>query len=204
MPVTYDYVTADAGMEVVGFVLLIFLGVYLLILGFTVAAYILQSLGMYTIAKRRQIPNPWLAWIPVGNMWMMGSISDQYQYVAKGRVRNRRKALLGLNIAIFALEIPLGILGSLAQMLAVFNEGETLILWLIPVAAAMAVVTIFAVVIQYMALYDLFASCDPDNAAVYLVLSILFGVTLPFFVFFCRKKDLGMPPRKTEIPEINP
>ena len=33
----------------------------------------------------------------------------------------------------------------------------------------------------------------------FLVLSILFGVTEPFFLFFSRNKDDGMPPRKQPV-----
>jgi hypothetical protein len=49
-----------------------------------------------------------------------------------------------------------------------------------------------------MALYDVYRSLDPANAVLYLVLSILFSPTEPFFLFFNREKDLGMPPRKRQ------
>ena len=45
--------------------------------GIGIGAYVLWSLGVYTIAKRRGIRKPWLSWIPVGNLWILGSISDQ-------------------------------------------------------------------------------------------------------------------------------
>jgi hypothetical protein len=32
---------------------------------------------MYTIAKRRQINHPWMAWVPVVDMYLLGCISDQ-------------------------------------------------------------------------------------------------------------------------------
>ena len=88
-------------MEVVS-VLLFF---YLLMLAFAVLSYVFQSLGMYTIAKRRGIHNPWLAWVPVGSSWLLGSISDQYHYVVKGEERSKRKVLLGLQIGFIALYI---------------------------------------------------------------------------------------------------
>ena len=47
----------------------------------SVAAYVLTSLSLYTIAARRQIANPWLSWIPVVRIWVLGSLSDQYRYV---------------------------------------------------------------------------------------------------------------------------
>jgi hypothetical protein len=38
-------------------------------------------------------------------------------------------------------------------------------------------------------------------AVLYLVLTILFNPTEPFFLFFNREKDLGMPPRKAPVVE---
>ena len=37
--------------------------------------------------------------------------------------------------------------------------------------------------LTYIAYYDVFKSCKPKNAVLFLVLSIVFDVTLPFFVF---------------------
>ena len=58
---------------------------------FGIAAYILTALAIYRISCRRGLNNPWLAWIPVVNCWILGSISDQYRYVAKGETKNKRK-----------------------------------------------------------------------------------------------------------------
>ena len=63
---------------------------------FGIVNYIFQGLTLSTVARRRGINNPWLAWVPVGNVWMLGCISDQYRYVAKGQVKNRRKTMLVL------------------------------------------------------------------------------------------------------------
>ena len=211
MPYTYGYEATDAGMAAVGVIALIVVGIYLLMFAFIILTYILQSLGMYTIAKRRGIRKPWLAWLPVGNMWILGSISDQYQYVAKGRVRNRRKVLTGLTIGMYALMVPVYVLYFMMIILAAAAPdavaGESALAFMLVVflvVFAMMTVAIVAAVFQYIAIYDLFASCDPNNAVVYLVVSIFISVTLPFFVFACRKKDLGMPPRKTEIPSQIP
>lgn len=183
----------------VGAILGILLVFYLLVIAIGVGFYVLQSLGLYTVAKRRGIHNPWLAWLPVGNLWIMGSISDQYQYVAKGRVRNRRKILVGLLLAMFAVmflmyagifSMVLGAAGA-ADALAGVGIALTLVM-----AFAMIVVVIIVLVIGFMAMYDLYRSCDPDNAVLYLVLSIFFEFLQPVFLFICRKKDGGMPPRK--------
>lgn len=198
--------SAMEGFGIAGAVLGVVLVFYLLMLAFCIAVYVLQSLGYYTIAKRRGIHNPWLAWLPVGNMWILGSISDQYQYVAKGKVRSRRKVLMGLMIAMYALMI-LAFAGYGALIAGVMTEfsyaGAD---WMagsgVTVAVlsylAMLIIGIIATVFQYIALYDLYASCDPHNSVMYIVLSIFINVTMPFFVFACRKKDQGMPPRKPQ------
>jgi len=64
--------------------------------------------------------------------------------------------------------------------------------WVIPLMG----VAIASAVFRFMALYDLYTSCDPRNSVIYLVLSILFPVTEPFFIFFNRNRDEGMPPRR--------
>ena len=78
--------------------------------GISVASYILLSLGLQTIARRRGIHRPWLAWIPVANLWLLGCISDQYRHEAHGQVKNKRKKMLILGITTYALTAILLIL----------------------------------------------------------------------------------------------
>lgn len=180
----------------------VFVVAYILVMLFAMAwstvVYVLYSLGMYTIAQRRGIRHPWLAWVPLGNIWILGSISDQYQYLAKGKIKNRRKVLLGLYIALL-LACFVWIIGLMVSAIA--GTEIAAILWMLLGMLGVFGVAIVVLVLEYMALYDLFQSCQPSNATLYLVLAILFNVTLPFFVFACRKKDLGMPPRKQPAPQ---
>jgi hypothetical protein len=186
---------------------------------FSVVTYVLLAIGLYTIAKRRCINHPWLAWVPVANHWILGCISDQYRYVALGQVKNKRKVLLALAIVVEAAAIVLllmlgGMVFDLVELAMVYGENlpDSVVLdalvgplmGILGVASAMAVVSIVHAVFRYMALHDLYASCDPKNKTIYLLLSIFISVSLPFFVFFSRKKDLGMPPRKDAQPVQHP
>lgn len=200
------YYEADMMPETVG-ALGIFFVVYLLFLFFVSAismvSYVLNSLGLYTLADRRGIRHSWLAWVPIGNLWILGSLSDQYQYVAKGNIKNRRKVLLGLSIGFFLIYfawIVAMIVGLIATE-GLGGEVVTGILLIVLGALAIIAMAIAMVVYQYLCLYDLYSSCNPSNAVLFLVLSIVFSATMPFFVFFCRKKDLGMPPRKQPAPQ---
>lgn len=188
---------AEAGAAgFVGAFALIYVVIMLLAFAFSIVTYILHSLGMHTIAERRGIRNPWLAWLPVANLWILGSISDQYQHIVKGKIKSRRKVMLGLSIAIFAiyfLWICVMIMAAfMAESGGVMAAGSVLIMvfgMLVLVAVAIALA-----VLQYMCLYDLYCSCDPNNSVLFLVLTILFSSIMPFFVFACRNKDEGMRP----------
>ena len=179
----------------------------------SIASYVLTALALYTIARRRGLGNPWLAWIPVADCWLLGSLSDQYRYVVKGEHRSKRKILLFFRILMTIMLVPLiGLLVKLCfhafgsilwgsmnddQMFQILHQALILLVVCLPLIG----VSIAYAVFRYMALYDIYKSLDPANCVLFLVLSILFGVTEPFFLFFSRNKDDGMPPRKEPVQE---
>ena len=184
----------------VGLVLAVVAGLWAL------AMYVLKSVGLYTIARRRGLKNPWMAWVPVLNHWLLGCVSDQYRYVVKGQIRNRRTLLLALVI----LSTLVGWFGSGVSVANVSALGQMLEGGAAPyagmitgtvgtgllVAAAGLAVRVLLKVFRYMTLYDVYTSCDPNNNVLYLVLGILFSFLTPVFLFVNRNKDGGMPPRK--------
>ena len=85
-------------------------GIPSLLLG--IASYVLTALALYVIARRRGLNKPWLAWIPVVNCWILGSLSDQYHYVVKGENKCKRKVLLILNLINAAIGLMITILGT--------------------------------------------------------------------------------------------
>ena len=200
-----------------------------------IAAYVFLSIGMYAIAKRRGISKPWLAWVPFGQLWILGCISDQYQYVVYGQTKSKRKLMLVLEIltSVFVIVILVSLLvfvfGIMAEMdwellmqnpelsedmIAGYLESNTeemlgslglMFLMIIPAA----VVSIWLTVVQYIAFHDLFVSCDPKNKNLYTALGVVtsvFGLSiiLSVFVFVCRNRDGGMPPRAGEVSVAEP
>ena len=181
---------------------------------FGIALYVLRALGLYSIAKRRGINRPWMSWVPVLDLWVLGCISDQYQYVVNGNVRNKRKWLLGLSIAmavlyiVFAVLIGVAVFGAVGGMTGSMSDNQLvatllgpvmgLVVGLIPLVG----IAIAVMAIRYVAMYDLYTSCSPQNNVLFLVLSIFFTVAEPFFLFFVRNKDEGMPPRRQQPQDI--
>ncbi len=196
--------------------------IWLLSSGLGIAAYVLSSLSLYSIAEKRNIKNPWLAWLPIGANWILGSISDQYQYVVKGKKKSKRKLLLFCEILFVAVLIAffvLFIMGIISfEPLPPENfSPETdspyeflyLLVGLLAIWLVVEVFSIVLMVVRFMALFDLYRSCNPATAEVFLVFSILAGwipcgaLLEPIFMFLNRKKELGMPPRKTAQPEVS-
>ena len=177
----------------------------------SIASYVLTALALYTIARRRGLKRPWLAWIPVADCWLLGSLSDQYHYVVKGEHKSKRKILLFFRILITIMWVSLiGLLVNLCfhavgnvfwgtpsdnWISQILHQALNLLVVCLPLIG----ISIAYAVFRYMALYDIYKSLDPDNCVLFLVLSILFGVTEPFFLFFSRNKDSGMPPRKQPV-----
>lgn len=168
------------------------------------ATYIFGALGYYTIARRRGIEKSWLAFVPVGNQWILGGLSDQYQLMVNFKTKRKASLLLWLNIAtlitlaLFLVSLAVTVLSaqnvdptysSFIDVWAPVRRNLQDMLWVY--LLMMAAVSALAVV-QYMALYDLYRSCDPENSVLWLLLSIFLGLA-PFLVFACRKRDLGMP-----------
>ena len=41
---------------------------------FSIGFYVIFAYSLYVIVKKKEMPNPWLAWIPIANMYCVGKI----------------------------------------------------------------------------------------------------------------------------------
>jgi hypothetical protein len=171
----------------------------------SLAVYLITAGALYTIAQRRELDKPWLAWVPVGQLCMLGTISDHYQLTARYTTTNNRKTLLWLQIVMLVL-LSLALLLSVDAMIQAqrmdntapdyINTWEHLMMDLkgvVVVALLLFVTAVLTLGAEYVALYDVYRSCDPDSSVVYLVLSIFLSITMPIFLLIVCDKDAGMP-----------
>lgn len=87
------------------------------------------------------------------------------------------------------MNTPYNMAAEAKKLLGALTRNANLIIFLAVVTFAAAVThTVF----YYMALYDLYRSCDSYNAKVFMVLSILFSFAIPIFLMICRKQDKGL------------
>jgi vacuolar-type H+-ATPase subunit I/STV1 len=164
----YDVETALAIAAIIGFITL----------AISIISYVFQALSLYSIAKRRGVGSPVLAWIPLANQYLLGCVSDDYQNRVKNKTTYRSMFLLVFGIT--NLVLSLIIMGFNINSLGLLSLG----------------ISITAAVFSYIALHDLYRSCCPDRAVVFTVLGIIFGIPIPFFMFSCRNHDRGLPRRR--------
>ena len=200
-----DFVPGLYYADVWDIFLVVFMAVAAIVLTVRLVFWILGSFARFSMARRRNLDHSWLAWIPVGRDWILGSLSDQYQYLVKGRWRSLRKWLVVTGVLAVVCRSTcagLSIASVLLEIFRVEQNGYYLTL-VIPtlVSVTLGLVSGLSSVVYYVlhkvALFDVYRSCDPDSAVLFLVLSIFVPVTEPFLLVYLRKKELGMPPRKT-------
>ena len=136
--------------------------------------------------------------------------------MVKGENKSKRKVLLILNliytligivIVVLAVGFLIGIVSLGLHHVSEVRMMQTVLGRITNIAVASLVLLACAIVkaiIYYMALYDVYTSCEPKNNVLYLVLSIIpmiATVALPLFLFLCRDKDEGMPPRRESVPD---
>jgi hypothetical protein len=126
-----------------------------------VALYVLKSIGLTKMAANRGIENPWLAWIPVADLYIIGTLVGQIR-------------LFNYDIPNLALWFPVacvvgGILGA------------------VPVIGVILIIALL--IFEIAVLYELFKQYT-DQATLYTVLSIVFCFLWPIFIFTLRDKPM--------------
>lgn len=154
------YSSTDAGMVAA---ILSFVAAYLvIILIIGIVCYVFNSLSFYQMAKNRNMDNAWLAWIPIAKTYLMGKIINE-------------------KVAFGSWVIPYAhVFLPLFPIAAGFLSMIPYIGWIFTIASG---------VYYYAALYRLYRMYKPENAVLFLVLSIIFAVTQPFFLFSMRNNQ---------------
>lgn len=140
------------------------------------ALYILESIGLYHIARCRGIENPFLAWIPIARMYLLGSVADQIER-HEGRTSRYSLILLICGCVAFGL----GVITGLTESVGIFSFGAIIV----------------SSVFTYLSYYRIFKAHAPEKATLFLVLSILFGLG-PVFLFAVKNRvptDMAPPPQ---------
>lgn len=182
---------------------------------FNLVMYIFQSVAYCSVANRRGINHGWLAWLPLGREWITGCIADQYKYTTTRKATKFRVAMLVLSICAIVLNgifsgVSVANMASYMESLTEaimedsFEKFMSLSVATGTISGIMSFLTsclsIAIYVMQQIMLYYYYSSCCPKAKVALLILGILFPITIPFFLFFNRKKDQGMIPAQPQQP----
>lgn len=203
----FDFSRLDGELLAIGMIIAVLL--FVLAAAICVLTYVFQGIGLFTIARRRKISNYGLAWVPVGNMWIMGSIADNFSVKTSGWDKKLRHWILWLFIGAYVFcgigYVFILFTGFYTEMHYIYSAGLIgLIIGGIAMLLIGAGALVAALVLEYISLYRVYKSCKPENAVIFIILSILFNITIPFFLFAMRNSDEGIPKtvQREQVPYI--
>lgn len=168
-PSIYDiFETQDAALGgMIAFVVIF----YVIMFAFAIAMYVMEGIAFLRMAKKTGVPNGWMGFVPVANVYLLGRIAD-----AGTGNRKHAKRLLISYIALYACLIPFFVVYAVA-MYSLIAEAEMaivpLILMLI-VALAMVAIAVCCSVFVYIAFYHIAKNFGGESGTGYFA-GILVG-----------------------------
>lgn len=158
----------------------------------------LESIGICVMSEKEGLKNPWYSFIPFFSAFALGRLGAGFKKKNGSVTKNRGKLLLTLNIVlaaslvlimlvVFAGLIPIAVSDALGYQLTgplIALLGICLILYL--AVFALAVVYL---VFTYISVYNIFLKFNNQMAVCFTVLSIVFPILMPIFLFVSRNKE---------------
>ncbi len=174
------------------FILITLLILYMLfllaLLAYSVVSYILSSLALFNIARDLGNKKPWLAWVPYASTWLIGKSADDAHERKTGEKSNYAKWALVLMIVYLIFPI-VSIFLNMFTFFPIDEETQLLVSFL---RLGLYFISLLAyipyAVVTYICYYRIYKLCYPNQAVLFLLLSIFVSVTAPFLLFACRNK----------------
>lgn len=174
--------------------------IYVLTIAFALAigltVYIVTAVAVTRMGRTTGSEHPYLAWIPVVNVFALGRIADNIRE-REGSGSRLRIVLLVLQIVeiLFSLLIGgvytsylLSRIGMDDSINSFLDAGLSVIGPALALYFALMGVALAYTVVFYVTLYRIYAAYSPDNAVILLVLSIFISVATPFVLLVLSKK----------------
>lgn len=145
---------------------------------------LLTALALWWTARWFCIPRPWLALIPVADLWVLGTLGDRYHSRERGREKH-----MGRNLPLLGA----GALASILLVAGVWQVAHSLDLHT-ELSMALDIGVLFLatgiwgvfLVQRFIALWDLYQGYASLRKNRYIVLSVLFPFLIPLFIYRCR------------------
>ena len=158
--------------------------VFAIVLIIGIICYVFSSIGLYTMAKNRNLDHAWLAWIPSAQFYIMGSLINDDVSISTLHIPY---AKIFLPLLSLAFSLVMSVLGLIPYLGVLFG-----------IVLSLAVGFYY-----YTAQFWLFSIYDQEHRVLYLVLSIIFPFMGPIFTFVIRNRDGYDERHPEEIVEVN-
>lgn len=191
-----------ASEDAVAVMLLVLFGIMLLASVVGIVSYVLTGMSLCNMGCRRGIRGAGWAWMPfVGVDWVIGKLADHYDQRQTGRDKRFAKKLLVLTIIGYAILALMYVVMIVWMVIMAGLElgsdptdelmlGMFLSIYIVVFVGFMFVFV--AGLIELVALFKVYESCDPKKAIRRLVLSILFGrLGIALCLAAARRTDIG-------------
>ena len=208
----FSEIFGDIGEEIFA-IIGVFAFIFIIIGIVGLVFYVLRSLALYTLAKRRGIAAPGLAWVPVASDYTLGAICDNICSFINVKSYNRF-VLLGCRILQMALS-GLLIQKSISSSFAIFNatntagaNPEALATSMMGSATALnalsSLVGLAYLIFFLISMYRIFQCYKPENAVLYLILGFFIPVLRDIFLFSVRNAPGSLPERTPQTASYTP
>lgn len=170
-----------------------------------ITAYVLEAIAIKNLSKTLKHPDPWLAFIPGAQSYMLGYIADA-RSVINDRKRTKYRILLPVFNCVSILSVFLFYFLFIFLFLYIgisseynnidFDTGFLgLSIFCLIFSLLLFALSIVSMVYNYIALYNVYKVFKPNSAVAFLVLSIFVNVSIPI-ILFCIRKEM---PKQDEV-----
>ena len=192
----------EESLAFLGGIIAIYIGLLGLgaIIGITL--YILNGIGIMKMSQSLNIKNGWLAFIPFANVFAFGRVGERY---IKKDNKNSTKfslwilvfyilmSILAILLTVFLISFLLNLIVYAEEAIST-DSSMTMDMFKGAIPVIICTIVIMAVEIAYVicfciCLWRVFSIFEPQNATLYLVLSIFFPFLVPVFLFILRNKQ---------------
>ena len=164
--------------------LFIFL-IYGFVFALGIANYVLQAVGMYRLAQYRKHKSPWWAWVPIANWLLLGDLTDDFVLLKKN-VTGRKLVyiMLGIYCSLFVGVLLLVVVCTAGAIMQETVLEPAFIIFILIFYIFFVIAMLAMMVALYILYYYFYRTYKPENAALYLILSIFFSVAIPIIIFY--------------------
>ena len=156
-----------------------------------VVMFVFESIALYTLAKKRGIKNAFLAFIPVADSYILGKIYDDISATMNKKTGYAVRMVVLASVALVSGVFACVFLGMSAVIGFAGGEAVMFIFMAVPFLLVQIGCTVALLIFTLISLYAVYKEYVPSNAVLFLVLSVIIPVTMPFLLFSIRNKKSG-------------